>query len=422
MQNKYDYVIVGSGVSGLYAALNLNSNKNILVISKSNLEDCDSYLAQGGICVLPEESDYDNFFNDTLKAGHYENDKDAVKEMILNSQDVISDLVKFNVDFTKNENGFVYTREGAHSRPRILYHKDITGKEITRKLLAEVKTRKNITLSENTILLDIIENNGECSGVLVSKDGKDYAINAKAVLLASGGVGGLYENSTNFKELTGDALTICYKHHIELKDVNYVQIHPTTLYSKKKGRRFLISESVRGEGALLYNSEGKRFADERLPRDILTNKILAEMKREGSNHVYLDMRVLGEDEVLNHFPNIYQACLEEGYDPLKDLVPVVPAQHYYMGGVKVNLNSKTSMNRLYCLGEAACNGVHGKNRLASNSLLESLVFAKKAALDLNNSNLDGIDLGEINYSREEFEKFQNEIMAFVKGEKEYEFN
>lgn len=422
MQNKYDYVIVGSGVSGLYAALNLNSNKNILVISKSNLEDCDSYLAQGGICVLPEESDYDNFFNDTLKAGHYENDKDAVKEMILNSQDVISDLVKFNVDFTKNENGFVYTREGAHSRPRILYHKDITGKEITRKLLAEVKTRKNITLSENTILLDIIENNGECSGVLVSKDGKDYAINAKAVLLASGGVGGLYENSTNFKELTGDALTICYKHHIELKDVNYVQIHPTTLYSKKKGRRFLISESVRGEGALLYNSEGKRFADERLPRDILTNKILAEMKREGSNHVYLDMRVLGEDEVLNHFPNIYQACLEEGYDPLKDLVPVVPAQHYYMGGVKVNLNSKTSMNRLYCLGEAACNGVHGKNRLASNSLLESLVFAKKAALDLNNSNLDDIDLGEINYSREEFEKFQNEIVAFVKGEKEYEFN
>ncbi len=422
MQNKYDYVIVGSGVSGLYAALNLNSNKNILVISKSNLEDCDSYLAQGGICVLPEESDYDNFFNDTLKAGHYENDKDAVKEMILNSQDVISDLVKFNVDFTKNENGFVYTREGAHSRPRILYHKDITGKEITRKLLAEVKTRKNITLSENTILLDIIENNGECSGVLVSKDGKDYAINAKAVLLASGGVGGLYENSTNFKELTGDALTICYKHHIELKDVNYVQIHPTTLYSKKKGRRFLISESVRGEGALLYNSEGKRFADERLPRDILTNKILAEMKREGSNHVYLDMRVLGEDEVLNHFPNIYQACLEEGYDPLKDLVPVVPAQHYYMGGVKVNLNSKTSMNRLYCLGEAACNGVHGKNRLASNSLLESLVFAKKAALDLNNSNLDDIVLGEINYSREEFEKFQNEIVAFVKGEKEYEFN
>lgn len=422
MQNKYDYVIVGSGVSGLYAALNLNSNKNILVISKSNLEDCDSYLAQGGICVLPEESDYDNFFNDTLKAGHYENDKDAVKEMILNSQDVISDLVKFNVDFTKNENGFVYTREGAHSRPRILYHKDITGKEITRKLLAEVKTRKNISLSENTILLDIIENNGECSGVLVSKDGKDYAINAKAVLLASGGVGGLYENSTNFKELTGDALTICYKHHIELKDVNYVQIHPTTLYSKKKGRRFLISESVRGEGALLYNSEGKRFADERLPRDILTNKILAEMKREGSNHVYLDMRVLGEDEVLNHFPNIYQACLEEGYDPLKDLVPVVPAQHYYMGGVKVNLNSKTSMNRLYCLGEAACNGVHGKNRLASNSLLESLVFAKKAALDLNNSNLDDIDLGEINYSREEFEKFQNEIVAFVKGEKEYEFN
>ena len=422
MQNKYDYVIVGSGVSGLYAALNLNSNKNILVISKSNLEDCDSYLAQGGICVLPEESDYDNFFNDTLKAGHYENDKDAVKEMILNSQDVISDLVKFNVDFTKNENGFVYTREGAHSRPRILYHKDITGKEITRKLLAEVKTRKNITLSENTILLDIIENNGECSGVLVSKDGKDYAINAKAVLLASGGVGGLYENSTNFKELTGDALTICYKHHIELKDVNYVQIHPTTLYSKKKGRRFLISESVRGEGALLYNSEGKRFADERLPRDILTNKILAEMKREGSNHVYLDMRVLGEDEVLNHFPNIYQACLEEGYDPLKDLVPVVPAQHYYMGGVKVNLNSKTSMNRLYCLGEAACNGVHGKNRLASNSLLESLVFAKKAALDLNNSNLDDIDLGEINYSREKFEKYQNEIVAFVKGEKEYEFN
>lgn len=422
MQNKYDYVIVGSGVSGLYAALNLNSNKNILVISKSKLEDCDSYLAQGGICVLPEESDYEAFFNDTLKAGHFENDKEAVKEMILNSQDVINDLVKFNVDFNRNENGFVYTREGAHSRPRILFHKDITGKEITTKLLIEAKKRKNITLCENTILLDIIENNNECSGVLVEKDGEIISINAKAVLLACGGVGGLYENSTNFKELTGDALTICYKHHVELKHVNYVQIHPTTLYSKKKGRRFLISESVRGEGALLYNSEGKRFADERLPRDILTNKILAEMKREGSNHVYLDMRVLGEEEILNHFPNIYQACLDEGYDPLKDLIPVVPAQHYYMGGVKVDLNSKTSMNRLYCLGEAACSGVHGKNRLASNSLLESLVFAKKAALDLNNKDLDDIDLGEVNYSKDEFDKYQKEIVAFVKGDKEYEFN
>ena len=421
MQNKYDYVIVGSGVSGLYAALNLNSNKNILVISKSNLEDCDSYLAQGGICVLPEESDYDNFFNDTLKAGHYENDKDAVKEMILNSQDVISDLVKFNVDFTKNENGFVYTREGAHSRPRILYHKDITGKEITRKLLAEVKTRKNITLSENTILLDIIVNNGECSGVLVSKDGKDYAINAKAVLLASGGVGGLYENSTNFKELTGDALTICYKHHIELKDVNYVQIHPTTLYSKKKGRRFLISESVRGEGALLYDKNYERFIKETLARDVVANKIFEIMKRDNTKHVWLDMRVLGKDEIMNHFPNIYKACMERGIDPLVDLVPVVPAQHYYMGGIKVDLNSHTTMDNLFAVGECACNGVHGRNRLASNSLLESLVFAKKAAQFINDDDTRCTKI-DCKYYPQELEYAKKDVIQFVKGEKKYEFS
>ena len=204
-------------------------------------------------------------------------------------------------------------------------------------------------------------------------------IYAQDTILASGGIGGRYAHSTNYPHLTGDALDIAKKHNVRLEHLDYVQIHPTTLYSKRPGRRFLISESVRGEGAVLYNSKKERFVNELLPRDVVTNAIREEMKKEGTDHVWLSMENIDKDTILNHFPNIYQRCLEEGYDVTKECIPVVPAQHYFMGGIWVDSDSKTSMDQLYAVGETSCNGVHGANRLASNSLLESLVFAKRAA-------------------------------------------
>ena len=266
------------------------------------------------------------------------------------------------------------------SRPRILFHEDITGKEITSKLLKQVQERDNIQILEYTTMTDIIEAEGICRGVYaVNKAAEELELHAEHTILASGGIGGLYEHSTNFPHLTGDALTVAKRHGIRLEHLDYVQIHPTTLYSKKPGRRFLISESVRGEGAVLYNKAKKRFVDELLPRDVVTKAIREQMEKDGTEYVWLSMEKMDKTEILKHFPNIYKHCLEEGYDVTKECIPVVPAQHYFMGGIWVDSYSRTSMERLFAVGETSCNGVHGANRLASNSLLESLVFAKRAA-------------------------------------------
>lgn len=378
---KTDIVIVGSGVAGLYCALNLPKTLQITILSKAELDGSDSYLAQGGICVEKNDQDYDSFFEDTLKAGHYENRRESVDIMIRSSRDVIDDLISFDVDFQRDDTGnLTYTREGAHSTPRILFHKDITGKEITSKLLKEVQTRENITLLDHVTMLDIVAKDNVCYG-LICKDakGKCFTIESLQTVWACGGIGGLYQNSTNFPHLTGDALAISLKHNIQLENVDYIQIHPTTLYSKKKGRRFLISESVRGEGAVLLNKDNERFVNELLPRDVVTNAILEQMEIDNAPYVRLSLANIPTEDILSHFPNIYARCLEEGYDITKEPVPVVPAQHYFMGGVWVDRDSQTSMRQLFAAGETSCNGVHGKNRLASNSLLESLVFAKRAA-------------------------------------------
>ena len=375
-----DVVIVGTGVGGCFSALKLSEDLSIIMITKSDLESSDSFLAQGGICVLHDDDDYDSYFEDTMRAGHYENRKESVDIMIRGSQDVIHDLIGYGVDFAKEDGNLLYTREGAHSRPRILFHEDITGKEITSKLLAQVKTRKNIQIMEYTTMTDILISKGACAGIEAeTPDHKKIYIHADQTIFASGGIGGRYQHSTNFPHLTGDALDISKKHGIRLEHLDYVQIHPTTLYSKKAGRRFLISESVRGEGALLYDKNGNRFVDELLPRDVVTKAIQEQMKKDGTEHVWLSLEKIPKETILNHFPNIYQHCLEEGYDATKEWIPVVPAQHYFMGGIWVDSDSHTSMPNLYAVGETSCNGVHGKNRLASNSLLESLVFAKRAA-------------------------------------------
>ena len=391
---KTDILIVGSGAAGLYCALNLPKDKRITVVTKDTAERSDSFLAQGGICVLKDDSDYNSFYEDTMRAGHYENNPESVDIMIRSSRKVIGDLVDYGVQFEKDGEEFAYTKEGAHSQPRILFHEDQTGKEITSNLLKKVRQLSNVTIVEKYTMVDIVSKDNVCYGIVGHDEKGEYSvIYADYTVWATGGIGGLFDHSTNYRHLTGDALAIALKHNIKLQDIDYIQIHPTTFYGKKGGREFLISESVRGEGAKLLNSKGERFVDELQPRDVVANAIMKEMKKEGSEHVWLSFKDIPEQEIKSHFPNIYQHCLEEGYDVTKESIPVVPSQHYFMGGVAVDRNSKTSMNRLFASGETACNGVHGKNRLASNSLLESLVFSKRAAKEIvkNYSQADKID-------------------------------
>ncbi len=386
LAKKYDVIIVGTGVAGLNCALNISPDKNVLVICKETPDKSDSYLAQGGICRLPEEGDYQSYFDDTMRAGHYENNPATVDAMIRGSQEVIDDLIGYGVDFARNPDGsLAYTKEGGHSRPRICFHEDATGREITTHLMSAARARHNILIVPYVTLLDIICDDKACYGI-VAKDGKNgrlYRLYADYTVLASGGIGGIFENSTNFRVLTGDALAICLNHGIPVDHINYIQIHPTTLYSKKKGRRFLISESVRGEGAVLLDKNFQRFTDELKPRDIVTAAIREQMAKDGTDHVWLDMRPIPREEVINHFPGIVRHCLNEGYDVFRECIPVVPSQHYFMGGIRSDTKGATTMPRLYAVGETCCNGVHGKNRLASNSLLESLLFAKRAAQDIN---------------------------------------
>lgn len=376
----YDAVIAGCGVAGLYTAVFLPRSMRILMLSKEDVASCDSMLAQGGICVLRDENDFDAFFEDTMRAGHYENRRENVEIMIRASRAVINHLLSLGVRFDKNKDGsLAYTREGAHAKPRICFHKDITGEEITTTLLSYVKKLKNVTIMEFTTMTDIIEKDGMCTGLKAKTAGDVLLVYAQHTVLATGGIGGLYKQSTNYPLLTGDACRIAKAHGIALEHMDDVQIHPTCLYSKKPGRRFLISESARGEGAVILNHKGERFVDELLPRDVVTKRIFQEMEKEGTEYEYLSFAQVPEKVVREHFPNIYEKCLEEGYDLLKEPVPIVPAQHYFMGGIRVDSDSRTTMEHLYAVGETSCNGVHGKNRLASNSLLESLVFAQRAA-------------------------------------------
>ena len=379
-----DVVVVGTGVGGLFSALNIGKDRKVVMLTKADAESSDSFLAQGGICVQRDDEDYDSYFEDTMRAGHYENNKRAVDLMIRSSNDIIRDLLRYHVDFARDGLGnLAFTREGAHSQPRILFHEDITGKEITQTLLTAAKIKENIEICEYMTMVDLIsKDNTVCGIIAMDRNDQAFPVYSQYVVLACGGIGGLFKNSTNFSHIAGDGVGIAMKHHVEMENLDYIQIHPTTLYSKKPGRRFLVSESVRGEGALLYDKNGQRFTNELQPRDLLSQKIFAQMEKDGTEFVWEDMRPLGEKTILEHFPHIYEQCVEEGFDPRKEPIPVVPAQHYFMGGIKVNLGSKTSMKGLYACGETSCNGVHGRNRLASNSLLESLVFARKAADDM----------------------------------------
>jgi L-aspartate oxidase len=388
-----DVVIVGTGAAGLYAALNIKDNVDILMISKGKINECNTNLAQGGICCLRGEEDIESFIEDTMKAGKYENDKKSVEILVKESIENIENIYKLGMNLDKDDKGNIrYTKEGAHSINRIVHYKDKTGEELEETLIKNAREKKNITIYENTYMVDLIKYNNVCSGVVAFKDQKQINIHSRFVILACGGIGGVFKNSTNERILTGDGIATAIKNNIEVANLDYIQFHPTSLYeNQKEERRFLISEAVRGEGGKILNKYGNRFVEELLPRDIVTKYIYEEEKRTNSNCVYLDVTFMEKFFLKNRFPTIYNKCKERGIDISKEFIPITPAQHYFMGGIKVDNYSRTSMENLFACGEVSCTGVHGKNRLASNSLLEALVFSKRAAKVIN----DNVDSTEV---------------------------
>lgn len=417
MENKYvDVLIVGSGVAGLYCALNLRQDLDVMVVSKDKIDCTNTSLAQGGISVARDFEDVPFFAEDTLKAGRYKNDVQAVEVLTKESIENVDYLVSLGLDVDKDEEGnWDYTKEGAHCVNRIIHTQDNTGENVEKTLVKNACERKNLRISEDTFLVDIIERNGKCIGAILLKDKEQINVFAKFVVLACGGIGGLYKNSTSQRILRGDGLAVALRHDIELKDINYIQIHPTAFYDESDDeRRFLISESVRGEGGKLYNINGERFIDELQPRDVVSEAIFKEMKKTNTPYVYLDISFLNSEYLKKRFSTIYNKCLEKGTDITKEPIKVSPAQHYFMGGIKVDLNSKTSMENLYAVGETACTGIHGANRLASNSLLEGLVFSKRAAQEINacvdSFNLSKVDIDEIYTNRDEVEE-ENRLLV-----------
>ena len=400
---NYDVLIVGTGIAGLYTALNLRDDIRILMITKNSFRDCNSYLAQGGISTSL------GHFNDTVKAGNYHNDTKAVKLLIKNSIENINTLIKLGVPFDKTKEKLNYTREGGHSEFRIVHVKDETGKSVTETLLNIVSKKRNITMLENTALIDLICKDNTCYGGILRDSHRTYKVNSKFTILATGGIGGIFNSTTNVEYLTGDGLNISLKHNIEIKDMEYLQLHPTVLYEPDvKGKKLLLSESLRGEGGIIVNQNKEVFINPLLPRDIVSTSILNEISKTPTNpYVYLDMTKKSKEFLMYRFPFLYNECLKRGYKMDKDLIPIAPAHHYCMGGIKVDLFSRTSMNNLYAVGEASCTGVHGSNRLASNSLLEALVFAKQASENINSK------INEIHYKDIIFESESYELDSYV---------
>lgn len=379
MKMKYDAIVVGTGVAGLFCTYNLPKDWNVLVIAKEGIFDSNSFLAQGGISVARDEGDYESYYEDTLRAGRYQNNEEAVEVMITQSRETVETLIQLGVPFEKDGDDYAYTREGAHSKPRILHYQDVTGRVIMEVLLKVVKALPHVTLAPYTTMVDWLVSDHQVHGIVAKREGKLVTYHAPRVILATGGIGGVFENSTNFSHISGDSIALALAYGVELKDMNAIQIHPTALYSQKMGRRFLISEAVRGEGGILLNHKKERFVDELLPRDVVSLAIYEEMAKQHVPYVYLSLAPIGAERIAKHFPHIAARCQEEGYDVTSDLIPVTPAQHYFMGGIKVDLEGRTTLRGLYAIGETACNGVHGANRLASNSLLESVVFARRTA-------------------------------------------
>lgn len=391
MKNQYDVVIIGGGIAGLYAALNLDSNTKVLVAAKKELNLCNSSLAQGGVAgVLDLQNDsFDLHIEDTMIAGQHQNRRQAVEVLVKEGPDDLRRLLDTDIAWDREENGELHmTLEGGHSRNRIIHRKDSTGDAIMVALVNEVKSRKNVDIVTECHMANMQECDSGVTTEFITHDGIK-AVGSSFVIIATGGIGRVYKYTTNSAIATGDGITAAYFMGAKISNLHYVQFHPTAFASKEGRERFLISEAVRGEGAYLLNCEGKRFMhryDERLelaPRDVVSNAVILESRRMGNEHFYLDITHRSREFLLDRFPMIHQRCLLEGVDITKDPIPVFPCQHYLMGGIDVDLNSKTRLDRVYAAGECSHTGVHGKNRLASNSLLEALVFGRRAAEHIN---------------------------------------
>ncbi|MBR2283146.1 MAG: FAD-binding protein [Ruminococcus sp.] len=385
---NYDVIIAGCGAAGLYAAINLPSDMNILIICKRELSLCNSMLAQGGIAGV-YNSPTDNIryhLNDTLTAGGFKNNVDAVHTLVSEAAQDLEHIIELGVDFDKNPDGTYHrTLEGGHGHHRIFHHADATGKEITTTLLENVQALPNVTIMDNTIMCAAKQTSTGYSAMLRLSDGSYLTANCHFMILATGGIGRVYQFTTNSAIATGDGITFAYEMGARIKNLSYVQFHPTAFNNRATRECFLISEAVRGEGAYLLNCNKERFMhnyDERLelaPRDVVSHAIILESRRLGSTDFYLDISYKDADFLKNRFPMIYQNLLEQGYDLTKKPVPIFPCQHYLMGGIDVDNNSESTLHNLFACGECSHTGVHGSNRLASNSLLEALVFSRHAA-------------------------------------------
>ena len=381
---KYDILIIGSGLAGVSTALELSEKHKIGLVTKKKLEDSNSYLAQGGINVLKDVSDRKTFIEDTMKAGHYKNNLQAVEKMVDMSQAAINFLLELGVKFNMKNGDFDYAREGGHSIARGLHIDDEIGKGILDVLYKRLRERDNIDIFEDTPIVDLIVKDGKCYGAR----SLDEIFISTNVVLATGGLGGIFDKSTNFSHICGDGYAMAIKNGVKLKDISYIQFHPTSLYEEAVDRQFLISESARGEGALLLNHKEERFTDEMRPRDIVAKAILREMEKEKVDFEYLSMKPLGEDRISKRFPMIFKELKDRGIDPRHENVPIVPCQHYTMGGIECDSFGRTNLEGLFAVGEAGNVGIHGSNRLACNSLLECVVFGRLLADYLNENKLE----------------------------------
>jgi len=401
--STYDLVIIGTGIAGLYTALSVDPKYSVMLVTKDQLYESNSNYAQGGIAAALEESDFEKHVMDTLEAGSNYNDEAVVNIVIKEARENIQNLIELGVNFDKREDGTLRrTKEGGHSSSRILHYKDSTGREIIRALTEAAKRRENIYIYENTFAIDLAIEKDEAKGVIFQNDLERFYVESSKIIIASGGIGKLFKNSTNSLVATGDGVAMALRSSAQVIDMEFIQFHPTAL-NFDESRNFLISEALRGEGAVLRNSKGERFMEkyhplkDLAPRDIVAQSIFIEMKENDTDGVFLD--ITGEDSeyVKNRFPQIYEYCLKHGIDITKDYIPVVPVQHYLMGGVQVDLNGKTSIKNLYACGEVARTGVHGANRLASNSLLEAIVLGNRIAININ-ENVKKIKNDQILYS------------------------
>jgi L-aspartate oxidase len=401
---KTDFLVVGSGIAGLSLALKLADHGKVLIVTKASEDESNTKYAQGGVAVVVDKDDsFDKHIQDTLIAGDGLCDENIVEIVIKEGPERIKELINYGTHFDKTTQGkYDLAREGGHSEHRVLHYKDITGAEIERSLLAKIHQHPNIQLFTHFFAIELITQHH--LGEFVDKQKKDincygiYALNtetqtiekilAKVTVLATGGAGHIYANTTNPTIATGDGIAMLYRAKGKVRNMEFIQFHPTALYHPGEYPSFLISEAVRGFGGVLKDHKGREFMqeyDERkslAPRDIVARAIDSEMKKSGSEYVYLDIRHRSKEELLQHFPNIYAKCLTIGIDLTKDMIPVTPAAHYMCGGILVDENGRTSIHQLYACGECASTGLHGANRLASNSLLEATVFAHRIYQDV----------------------------------------